>query len=61
MLMCFVFIGPFRSLAEVVTCVFECIIPGRQGKGTDVTFFDEDYLVRKVIAVRHSGGGPPAS
>ena len=32
---------------------FECLIPGREGRGTDVMQVDEDLHVTGVAAVRH--------
>lgn len=37
----------------VVVASFECLIPGREGRGTDVMQFDEDLHVTGVAAVRH--------
>lgn len=39
---------------RVVVASFECLIPGREGRGTDVMQFDEEMRVRGVAAVRHS-------
>lgn len=38
---------------RVVVASFECLIPGREGRGTDVMQFDEDLHVTGVAAVRH--------
>ena len=38
---------------QVVVASFECLIPGREGRGTDVMQFDEDLRVTGVAAVRH--------
>jgi hypothetical protein len=39
---------------RVVVAEFTCLIPGKEGKGTDIIAFDDDFRVRKVTAVRHA-------
>ena len=39
---------------RVVVASFECLIPGKEGRGTDVMQFDEEMKVSGVAAVRHT-------
>lgn len=36
-----------------VTLGFECIVEGREGKGTDYVYVDSKKLLTKIVAVRH--------
>ncbi len=37
---------------KVVTLGFECIIPGKEGRGVDYVTFDDDGKIVDVTAVR---------
>eukprot|EP00434_Breviolum_minutum_P045393 symbB.v1.2.040684.t1/scaffold7439.1/size11247/1 len=39
---------------RVVVASFECLIPGKEGRGTDVMQFNEELQVTGVQAIRHS-------
>lgn len=39
---------------RVVVASFECLIPGKEGRGTDVMQFDEHFRVSGVNAIRHT-------
>lgn len=44
----------FCPCPEVVVASFECLIPGKEGRGTDVMQFNEELQVTGVQAIRHS-------
>ena len=39
---------------RVVVASFMCLIPGKEGRGTDVMQFDQELKVSGVAAVRHA-------
>lgn len=38
---------------RVIVSDFECLIKGKEGHGTEVMKFDEDWKVIRVDAIRH--------
>lgn len=46
--------GVSEPFAKVVVASFECLIPGREGRGTDVMQFNEHLQVTGVAAIRHA-------
>ena len=38
---------------RVVVLSFECLIPGREGVGTDFLYFDEEFKFKTMSATRH--------
>lgn len=45
--------------SRVVVAEFVCLVPGKEGRGTDFMAFDDEMRVTRVSAVRHAAAAAP--
>lgn len=54
-------IHEFDPVNRVLVAGFDCLIPGKEGRGTDVMRFSDAMLVSEVAAIRHASVSPPTT
>ena len=52
-------IHEFDAANRVLVAGFDCLLVGKEGRGTDIIKFDADAKVCEVAAIRHTSVSPP--
>jgi hypothetical protein len=52
-------IHEFDPVNRVLVAGFDCLLVGKEGRGTDVVQFTDAMLVSEVAAIRHTSVSPP--